>query len=176
MSHAEPGSGAADVLPFGRFGRPHGVRGEIALRPYNLEGDGLADVVLPLSVSVVRESSRRELSLLSVRASNDVLLVRLEGVETREQAAALTNAELWVPRSALPELEEDEFYVEDLLGCTVVDVDGRTRGTVCATFWNGAQDIMTIEGPDGELLVPAVSEFIREVDLDARRLVVDFHE
>jgi len=167
---------ARQTLPFGRLGRPHGVRGEIILRPFNVDGDGLARTALPASVELVRAQDRREMTLVAVRPANDAFLVRLEGVDSREQAAALTNFELWLPRDTLPALEADEFYVEDLLGCEVVDLDGRVRGTIKSTFWNGAQDVLALEGPDGELLVPAVGEFIRSVDLEARRVIVDMHE
>jgi 16S rRNA processing protein RimM len=164
------------TLPFGRLGRPHGVRGEIALRPFNPDGDGLAETTLPAPVELVREKERRQMTLRSVRPANQALLVCFEGVETRDQAAALTNFEVWLPRQALPPLEADEFYVEDLIGCAVVDVQGRARGTIRSSFWNGAQDVLTLEGPDGELLVPAVAEFIRSVDLEARQVIVDMHE
>ena len=164
------------TLPFGRLGRPHGVRGEIALRPFNGGGEGLADTPLPAPVQLVRQQERRPMTLVAARPANEIVLIRLEGVDTREQAAALTNFELWLPRAALPALAPEEFYVEDLIGCTVVDLEGRARGTVRASFWNGAQDVLTVDGPDGELLVPAVAEFIREVDLEARRMVVDMHE
>jgi 16S rRNA processing protein RimM len=167
---------ARQTLPFGRLGRPHGVRGELALRPFNADGEALAETPLPAPVELVREKERREMTLVAARPANDLFLIRLEGIDTRDQAAALTNFELWLPRSALPALESDEFYVEDLLGCEVVDVEGRVRGTIKSSFWNGAQDVLTLEGPDGELLVPAVAEFIRSVDLDARRVIVDMHE
>jgi 16S rRNA processing protein RimM len=169
-------SAKTDALPFGRVGRPHGVRGELALRPFNADGEGLDPASLPMAVLLVRGPDRREITVVAVRPANDVLLVKFEGIVTREQAAALTNAEIWLPRAVFSKLEADEFYVEDLIGCAVVDVAGRARGTVRATFWNGAQDVLTLEGPDGELFVPAVPEFIREVDLDARRVVVDMHE
>jgi 16S rRNA processing protein RimM len=170
-------TGEGQTLPYGRLGRPHGVRGELALRPFNLEGeDSLEEAELPLAVVLVRQADRRDMTLVAARPADQVWLVRLEGVETREQAAALTNAELWLPRAALPALEEDEFYIEDLIGCTVVDGTGRELGTVRASFWNGAQDVLTIDGPAGELLVPAVPEFILDVDLEARRVVVDTHE
>ena len=165
-----------ETLPFGRLGRPHGVRGELSLRPFNADSDGLGDTPLPAQVLLVRAEERRPMTLTAARPAGDGWLVCLEGVEDRDQAAALTNAELWLPRAALPGLDEDEFYVEDLVGCTVVDLDGRVRGTVRASFWNGAHDVLTVDGEAGELLVPAVPEFIRDVDLEARRLVVDPHE
>lgn len=168
------------TLPFGRLGRPHGVRGELALRPFNADGEALLDAELPLPVELVAErqgkETRRAMTVLAVRPADQLLLVRFEGVDTREAAATLTNAELWLPRQELPPLEDDEFYVEDLVGCTVVDEQGRERGKVVATFWNGAQDVLTVAGEGGELLIPAVPEFLREVDLDARRVVVDTHE
>jgi 16S rRNA processing protein RimM len=167
---------ARQTLPFGRLGRPHGVRGELTLRPFNVDGDALAQTALPAPVELVRAQDRREMTLVAVRPANDVFLVRLEGVDSREQAAALTNFELWLPRSALPALEADEFYVEDLVGCEVVDLEGRVRGTIKSTFWNGAQDVLAVDGPDGELLLPAVGEFILSVDLEARRVTVDMHE
>jgi 16S rRNA processing protein RimM len=163
------------ALPFGRLGRPHGVRGEIALHPFNV-ADGLPDLALPLKIVLSTGKSRRELTMVGARPANDVLLVRLEGIDTRDQAATLTNGEVLLPRAALPELDDDQVYVKDLVGCTLVDVQGRVRGTVASTFWNGAQDVLTVTGPDGELLVPAVPEFILEVDLDARRIVADLHE
>jgi 16S rRNA processing protein RimM len=152
------------------------VRGEIALRPFNPDAEALAASTLPAPVQLVRDGDRREMTLVAARPANDVVLVRLEGVETREQAAALTNFELWLPRGALSALASDEFYVEDLMGCEVVDTEGRVRGTIRSSFWNGAQDVLALEGPDGELLVPAVAEFILSVDLDARRVTVDLHE
>jgi 16S rRNA processing protein RimM len=167
---------APQTLPFGRLGRPHGVRGEIVLRPFNPDGDVLARTALPAVVQLVREKERREMTLVAVRPANDTFLVCLEGVETRDQAAALTNFELWLSRSVLPALASDEFYVEDLVGCVVVDLAGKERGTIKSTFWNGAQDVLALQGPEGELLVPAVAEFLRSVDLEARRVIVDMHE
>jgi 16S rRNA processing protein RimM len=165
-----------DLIAFGRLGRPHGVKGEMPLRPFNTASADLVDVPLPLAVRAVQGDKSRELTLIAVRPAGEALLVRLEGVETREAAAALTNAQLWVPRQSLPPPGDDEFYVEDLVGCQVVDTEGKPRGTVRATFWNGAQDVLTVDGPGGELMIPAVAEFLVEVDLEARRVVVDPHE
>jgi 16S rRNA processing protein RimM len=169
-------SAATDTLPFGRLGRPHGVRGEIALRPFNVDGEASLEDAVPIAAELVRAEDRRSVTLVAARPAHEVWLVRLDGIDTREQAAALTNAEVWLPRTAFPPLAPEEFYVEDLIGCSVVDATGRPRGTVRSTFWNGAQDVLTVDGPDGELLIPAVAAFIRSVDLGARQLVVDTHE
>ena len=166
-----------ELIAFGTLGRPHGLSGELPLRAFNGDGGDLAAVALPLAVQLVQRGARRETRVVEIRPAGQGLLVRLDGVVSREEAAALTNAELWIPRDCLPAPGEDEVYVEDLIGCEVVDVEGRPRGTVRASFWNGAQDVLTVEGPAGEeLLLPAVPEFLVEVDLAARRVVVDPHE
>ncbi len=171
---AEKGAGP---LRFGVLGRPHGVRGEIILRPYNAGGFALDEVELPFTVDLEKGGSVVSRSLVGVRATANDFLVRFEGIADRDAAASLTNAVVLVPRDELPELEPGEFYVEDLVGCEVFDQDGRPRGVVRSTFWNGAQDVLTIVDAEGaEWMVPAVDEFLREVDLEGRRVVVDTHE
>jgi 16S rRNA processing protein RimM len=149
------------------------VRGELVLHPFNAGGVDLRELSLPLTVRV----GDREMSLVAARPTADAWLVRLEGVDDRDAAAALTNVDLTLARAALPEPDDGEVYVEDLVGCEVRDVEGRRRGVVRATFWNGAQDVLSIVDDAGvELLVPAVPEFLRELDLEARTVIVDPHE
>ncbi len=166
-----------DPLRFGVLGRPHGVRGEIILRPYNAGGFALDEVEVPFSVDLEKGGSIVSRSLVAVRAAANDFLVRFEGIGDRDAAAALTNAVVLLPRDQLPELDPGEFYVEDLVGCEVFDQAGRRRGVVRGTFWNGAQDVLTIVDADGaEWMVPAVDDFLQEIDLEGRRIVVDAHE
>lgn len=158
---------------FGRLGRPHGLRGELVLRPYNPGGADLCEVPLPLEIQVGGAAR----TLIEVRRFGPDFLVRLAGIESREQAAQVVNQELALPRAVLPPPDEDEFYVEDLIGCEVVDPEGRRRGVVQGSYWNGAHDVLVVADEQaGELLVPAVPAFVIEVDLAARRLVVDPHD
>ena len=168
-------------LPLGVLGRAHGVRGELIFRPYNAGGTDLGELDLPLTVELRRKSPGQiasdapgSMKLLSARPFKDGSLVRFEGIASPEEAAKLTNAELCVPRQALPPLEEGEFYVADLIGCAVEDARGKSRGVVNGCYWNGSQDVLQIKDADGsELLVPAVEDFLREVDVPGRRIVID---
>lgn len=170
--------GPSELIAFGTLGRPHGLRGELSLRPFNDEGTDLTELALPLEVAAVQKGgARRTLFLEKARPAGDFWLVSFGGVTDRDAAALLTNAELWIPRESLPPLDDDEVYVEDLLGCQVVDEQGREHGTVEGSFWNGAQDVLMVKRPSGEeLLVPVVPDFLLSVDLEARRVVVDLHE
>jgi 16S rRNA processing protein RimM len=166
------------TLPFGVLGRPHGVRGELVLHPFNPGGTHPRQLRLPVAVDLIAGGQRRSAKLVSARPLGEgEALVRFEGVDSRDAAAALTHAELQVPRAALPPLAIGEIYIADLIGCSVYDVAGRPRGRVTASFWNGSQDVLTVVGEDGaELLVPAVPGFIQSVDLAARTVVIDDHE
>ena len=177
---------ARDFLALGVLGRPHGVRGEVVFHPHNPGGVRLEELRFPIEAMLgdhVRGAESkvsaplRPLRMLSARSFGDKSLVRIEGLAAPEAAAPFTNRELLVPRSVLPALAPGEYYVADLVGCTVSDVAGTARGAVTAVFWNGHHDVLTVQAEDGtETLVPAVPDFLLEVDLEARRLVIDDHE
>lgn len=154
------------------------MAGEIILRLYDRDGRALAQLS---EVLIGRPgqppSAWQRKRLLGSRRVNDGYLVRLEGIPTREAAAALTLSEVRAPRAALPPLEPGEFYVEDVPGCTVEDETGRPLGTVQGTFWNGAHDIVTVVATDGvERLIPLVPEHIVAVDVPGRKMRVRWED
>jgi 16S rRNA processing protein RimM len=100
------------------------------------------------------------------------LLVKFVGIDTREAAEGLRGA-LYVTPDALRELDESEFWEHDLLGCAVATVEGVEIGEVTGLIPGPAQDLLEVRTPSGPRYVPAVKELIVEVDLTARRVVVD---
>jgi 16S rRNA processing protein RimM len=160
-----------EIVVLGVVGRPHGVRGELWLRPHNTHGhsfEGLRQLLL------VRDGIPMTYEIASLRVAPDGAIVKLAGVDNREAAAALTLAEVRAPRAALPPLGAGEYYVSDVIGCAVEREDGAPLGRVTGTFWNGAQDVMVVEGPPGETLIPLVPDFIVTVDVPGRRIVVSW--
>jgi 16S rRNA processing protein RimM len=166
-----------DGLPFGTLGRPHGNTGEISFRPFHPSGWRLAAAVLPLEAMIGEPGSEDPARVIAARPVLDGFLLRLEGVSTREDAALLTGRKLSLPRTVLPPLGADEFYVEDLVGCLVEDCAGRSLGVVRSVFWNGGHDVMVFGvGEEAERLLPAVPEYIVAIDRSKKRVVVDLHE
>ena len=116
----------------------------------------------------------------TARRRADGWLVRVEGIASREDAAALTHASVRVRKQALPPLAPGEFFVEDLLGCRVTTEHGEELGTVESIFWNGAHDVLSVVGgavessgaKATEHLIPLVPAFLQLVDAPARRVVV----
>lgn len=159
-----------DTLPIGVFGRPHGVSGEIVFRPHDAGSRALDSI---RRLIVVRDGRRQSYDVVAARPVSAGFLVRLEGITDRDAAAALTLAEVRVPRAALPPLDAGEYYVEDVAGCAVSDESGRALGIVKNTFWNGAHDVGTVVDADGrERLLPLVPDFVLEVDASGRKMRV----
>jgi len=162
------------TLSVGVLGRPHGIRGGIYFRPHNPQSRAFDEVT---ELVIVRDGQSRIYEVTSMRPVADAYVAQLAGVDDREAAAALTNAEVRVARAVLPPLEPGEYFVEDVVGCAVEHEDGRPLGVVRGTIWNGAHDVATVDGPDGrEHLIPLVPDFVLGVDAPARKMRVRWEE
>lgn len=157
-----PVAPASGLVLVGRFGAPHGVRGEIRIKSYT--GDPLA---LAGYGGLTDVTGTRRFALKRVRpVKDDMLVAQVEGVADRNAAEALTNADIFVPRASLPAPDEDEFYFSDLIGLAAVLPDGSRFGTVRAVDNFGAGDILVIEtGAGEEALLPFTKLVVPKVDI-----------
>ncbi len=132
------------------------------------------DTPFPAGVTRVRlgGGAARVYELCRVRPAHGAWLVTLAGVGDRDAAAALAGAELAVEVGELPPPGDGELYVFELEGATVVDEQGRTLGVVASLLERPAQDLLRVEGPDGELLLPYVAEIVLGFDRPSRTLLV----
>ena len=147
------------------------------LLPFNLMALQGVVPVPPVRVRLARAQEFTEVKLVACRPVHVGFLVRFDGIESREAAGTLAGQELHLPRAAFGPLDEAEFYVEDIVGCEAFGPTGQRIGRVTGTFWNGAQDVMTIAGDDGsEHLLPVVSDYLLQFERAARRLIIDLHE
>lgn len=160
---------AADrMIAVGRVAGAFGVRGEVRISAFTQE---------PLALARYRDLRRQDgspgLTVLSAREARGGLVARCKDIETREQADALRGLRLFVPRSALPEPEDDEFYLADLVGLVVETPDGAVLGRVKSVQDFGAGDILEIAPAEGgpTWYLPFTREAAPEVDIHGGRLV-----
>lgn len=117
-----------------------GVRGEVRITAYTEE---------PLALARYRDLLRKDgsvaLTLQSAREAKGTIIARCPQIETKEQADALRGLQLFVPRAALPEPDEDEFYLTDLIGLAVVSPAGEALGKVKTVQNFGAGDMLEID-------------------------------
>jgi 16S rRNA processing protein RimM len=162
---ADDGHAAADLLHAGRVGRPHGLDGSFHVTKPRaaLLAQGREVMVDGRRARIVRRAGTDERPI-----------VRLAGCEDRAAAEALRGLELCVPRSEAPPLEPDEWWPEELEGCTVHD-GARDVGVVRALRALPSCEVLEVEvdGGGGALLVPLIADAVRGVDVAARRIDID---
>ena len=100
------------------------------------------------------------------------LLVKLAGVDTREEAAALLGEPIFVPAGDVPAPPADTYYHYQLLDMAVVDEAGASLGTVTEILHTGANDVYVVADGESELLLPALADVVRDVNVEARRMSV----
>jgi 16S rRNA processing protein RimM len=161
---------ASQRLLMGRIGAAHGIKGEVRIQSFTEE---------PLALKDYGELSTNRpgltVTIEAARATTNVLVARLKGVNDRNAAERLNGVELYVDRERLPEIEdEDDFYLADLIGLEARGEDGVALGKVLAVPNFGAGDILEIGGgPTGETrLVPFTRAAVPEIRLSAGYLVV----
>ena len=150
----------------GRVAGSYGVRGWIKVVP----GGGVLHTLAGITKWWLGEQA---FSVSEARVHGATVVAKLDGVETREQALALKGAPVAVEREALPEAEEGHYYLADLVGLDVVNEQGERLGVVKQWTSNGAQDVMEVAG-ERSYLIPWVAAVVKEVDLAARRVVVEW--
>jgi 16S rRNA processing protein RimM len=160
-------------LRAGGVGSPHGLDGSFHVTDPKPE-------LLPLGATVTvrltggSADAERELRIVRRAGTDRRPIVRLEGCADRAAAESLRGGELLVPRTAAPELGPDEWWAEDLEGCSVHDA-GTAVGTVSRLLALPSCEVLEVERADGSglLLVPLVSDAVRSVDIERQHIEID---
>ncbi len=166
-----------ELIRLGRITAPVGIKGEMRVYPY-IEDKTRFSAVKKLVIG------GREYGLLSARVQKDMAVIRLAGISDRNAAEALRNKEVMIRREDLWELEEDFYFVDDILGIRVETEDKSFKGVLKDVHANPAHDLYEIEpldengepDPKKSFLLPAVKEFVLKVDLEKGLMTVKLIE
>ncbi len=158
---------AENLVPWielGVIARPHGVAGEVRVHVYN-PGSTLLEGLSEVFVRAEEGEAPSLVEVIGTRRGPKALLVRFAGVESREDAEALRGFTLCVPREALPELEEGEYYHADLIGLEAYE-DGRSVGKVVAVLDYPSVECLKLKTDEGFLEVPMLPEWLDRLDIE----------
>ena len=187
----QPSALPDDAVEVGRVLDAWGVKGWVKVLPHSSEPQALLDALawylqapearhrpgfsaFKGTVSVAIEQSKLH---------SDALVAKFEGLDDRNAAEALRGASIYLPRSAFPNTDPDEYYWVDLIGLAVVNREGQNLGEVRDLMATGPTSVLVVayatEGPDGqsvaaERIIPFVSAYVDAVDLPGRRITVDW--
>lgn len=163
----------AAMVVIGRIGAPFGVKGGTHVQSFTQPSENL--LRYKQWHLKLKGQWQKPVSLLDARSQGKNFVVTLKGYETREAVAALTQAEIGVPRSELPPLGKDEYYWHDLIGLTVFGEDGHVFGQIEGLLETGANEVLVVKNAQKEHLIPYIlGETVQKVDLEAQALYVNW--
>lgn len=163
-----------DWVVVGRFGRAHGIKGWITLQSFTEPQDNIL-TYQPLHIQI--KKTWCPIRILGHEMKGEKLLVQVEKYPSREDLSFLSNLDLAVPRSVLPKLAEDNFYLHDLIDLKVYNLDHDELGQVQEVMSTGASDILVILKGKTKILIPLIWDvFIKSIDLDKKQIQVDWEQ
>ena len=159
----------SDLVVIGAVMGAHGVRGDVRVKSFTAEADAIFEYAPFLT-----EDGKVLIDPVKARPAKDHFIVSPKVQRQKEEWDSLKGTKLYVPRSALPDAEEDEFYIEDLIGLDVYSDEDAPLGRVKAVHNHGAGDLIEIDAPKQPkpVLVPFTLQDVPEIDLAAGRIIV----
>lgn len=151
-----------EYLEAGKIVNTHGIRGEVKIMPYCDSPELLCDFD-----RLFMGKSLKEIYIERSRVQKNMIICKIEGVDTPEEAEKLRNKMLYMHRDDL-ELDKDTYFIQDLIGMTVKDADtGEVYGIIDDVFQTGANDVYSIKNGDKSYLVPAIADVVITTDIDS---------
>ena len=178
----EPAELPADAIEVGRIADAWGVKGWFKVLPHSADPQALFStkrwVLQPGEKGPQAFHGTVLLRVREAKEHSDAVVARADGIEDRDTAEALRGARILIPRSSFPSAGQDEYYWVDLIGLEVVNRQGQSLGTVKDLLATGPQTVLVLEYEEGgkpqERMLPFVSAYVDGVDLQARRITVDW--
>ena len=157
-------------LQVGVISSTHGLRGEVKVFPTT---DDAARFQTLKEVILDTGKEKLDLEIQSVRFFKQFVIVKFKGIDDINDFEKYMGKSLFVAREYAVELEEDEYYIADLIGMKVVLEDGSSFGTLTDVMETGANDVYVVENGEGEeILLPAIRECILDVDVEKNVMTI----
>ena len=159
------------LINYGKITRPHGLKGEVILIPFSRRPDSLPGINY---IYIDREDSEEPemLTVSGCRLHKGTAIIKLDGVDSIDDAEELRGAEVLVDTDDLGGLEEDEYYWFELIGLDVYAEDGSFIGKVEDLIDRAHQSVLVVRDGEAEALIPLAEPIIKEIDLENSKIVI----
>ncbi len=159
-----------DLLQVGAITSTHGVRGEVKVFPTTDDPKRFCKLK---QVILDDGKLKRNLEIESVKFFKNLVILKFKGIDDMNEVEKYKKATLWVTRENAVPLKKDEYFIADLIGLSVVTEEGEALGKITDVMQTGANDVYVIEnGNAGELLIPAIRECVKHVDLENQVMTI----
>ena len=154
----------SEFFDVGEIVNTHGIKGEVKVIPLT---DDVNNFKKYGKVLVGEEWK----NILGVKFQKDRVILKLEGIETMDEAETYKKKYLRVLRADQPELDEDTFYLEDIVGCIVYDTNDKELGKVFEVIQTKNNDVYWIKSPK-ELLIPVLKDIVLDIDIEGKKIII----
>ncbi len=167
-----------EYIVLGKIVNTHGVKGKLRVKPYV---DSL-DQLINRRTLKIRDSQNniKEYTVKSAGPHKNFVLVKIRGVNNLEQAQSLLGCDIVIERKELETLPKGEYFWVDIIGMKVFTLEGKELGVVKSIFRTGSNDIYVVESKifekEKEILIPAIEDVVKKVDLEKNVIIVDLVE
>lgn len=160
-------------IAVGRIIQPHGTRGYLKAFPYSQLSERFLNLK---SIYIEMDDGTRGFIIEDVQIQISVSLLKLKGIESRETALQFAHRELLVPEEQKIQLPENTYFIHELIGLQVFDIDNHYLGILEEVLPHTGNDVYLVKNKQQEILIPAVSEFVKGVDMQQKRMIVKLIE
>ncbi|MBE6055020.1 MAG: 16S rRNA processing protein RimM [Clostridium sartagoforme] len=153
-----------DILRVGKIVNTHGLKGEVKVIPLTDDPKRYNELDFVIIDGVERK-------IQGCKYQKDRVIVKIEGINTIEEAEKYKNKYMEIPREYAVPLEEDTYYIADIIGCSVYDTDGKSLGEVYDVIQTKNNDVYWIRKPK-ELLIPVLLDIVTDINIESKRITI----
>ena len=163
-----------EYFEIGQIVNTSGLKGVVKVKPFT---DDITKFNNFKTIYVSIKNELKEFEIEHVRFSKNMVFLKLKGIDTIEDAENYRNLYLKIKRDKEEKLEEDSYYVVDIIGCTVYTDNQENLGKVDDVFSTGSNDVYVVKSDDGkQILLPAIKDVIKKVDIQNKKIIVHLME
>ena len=157
-------------LEIGQIVNTFGIKGEVKVKPFT---DDMKRFDKLKKINIEQKNSKKEYEIENIKYHKDMVILKLKGIDQIEQAELLRNSYLKIDRNEEEPLEENTYYIVDLLGLSVYTEEDVLLGILDDIYNTGSNDIYVVKDSLGkQTLLPAIQDVIKEIDIENQKIIV----
>lgn len=160
-------------LNIGQIVNIHGIHGEVKVYPLTDDINrfkNLKEVYLEIGGEL------KKMNVTQVKLLKNTAVLKLEGIDSTDEAQKLRNSYIKVERKKAVKLPKDSFFICDLIGIDVYDIEGNHLGQVADIFQTGSNDVYVVKSDAKEILIPGLKSVFKEINIEDRKIIVELPE
>lgn len=159
-----------EYLEIGKIVNTSGLKGLLKISPLTDDITRFEDLDI---IYIQKAKDLIEFKIQEVKYSKNMVLLKLEGIDTIEEAEKYRNCYIKINREDAVELEDNSYFIVDIIGSEVFTEEGEDLGKVVDVFQTGSNDVYTVKNLEGkEILLPAIEDVIKNIDIENKKIVI----